>query len=382
VSWKKSEERYRLHFENASDVIYSIDPEMKILSVSPSIERLLGYKPDEVMGKTFGNLHIISSDFLQTASSDMKRVLKGERIDSSEYGFIAKDGTSKFGEVSGTPLMREGKVSAVICIARDITDRKKGEKEREQLLIELKDKNKELEQIFYVASHDLRSPLVNIQGFSKELEQAFNQVRSVLQDKEVPSAVKEKLVFSLEEDIPEALQYILKSVSKMDSLLYGLLRLSRLGRAALDIKKLDMNKLMSDIIGTFEYKIKEKGIPLEIGKLPPCRGDETQINQVFSNLLDNAIKYLDPHRAGVIKISGGKEDGQVVYRVDDNGIGIAEEHQNKIYDIFHRLNPEAGSGEGLGLTIARRIIDRHAGKIWVEAEHGKGSTFFVSFPTI
>ena len=168
----------------------------------------------------------------------------------------------------------------------------------------------------------------------------------------------------------------------MDSLLSGLLRLSRLGRAALTIKELDMNKLLSDIVETFEYKIKEKGITPQIGELPPCLGDETQINQVFSNLVDNSLKYLDPHRTGTIKISGRKENGQAVYYVEDNGIGIAEEHRDRIYEIFHRLNPEEGTGEGLGLSIARRILDRHAGKIWVESAPDKGSKFFVVLPTI
>ena len=167
----------------------------------------------------------------------------------------------------------------------------------------------------------------------------------------------------------------------MDSLLSGLLVISRLGRAELNAEKLHMNRLITDITKTFEFQIKNADVDLEISELPPCKGDEAQINQVFSNLMGNAIKYLDPNRPGIIKLSGTKEKNQVVYCLEDNGIGIAPEHQEKIFDIFHQLNPEVSNGEGLGLTIIRKILDKHQGKIWVESEPGKGSKFYVSLPT-
>jgi signal transduction histidine kinase len=116
--------------------------------------------------------------------------------------------------------------------------------------------------------------------------------------------------------------------------------------------------------------------------LPPCQGDQTQINQVFSNLLDNALKYLDSNRPGEIRVSGREESAEIIYSVEDNGIGIAEEHQESIYHIFHRLKPQHGSGDGLGLTIVRRVVDRHNGKIWVASLPGRGSTFYVALPTV
>jgi signal transduction histidine kinase len=271
-------------------------------------------------------------------------------------------------------------VVSVLLISNDITDRKQAEEERERLLKSLEEKTKELEQVLYAASHDLRSPLVNIQGFAREMEQSVEQVRSVLKIEDIPNTVREQLSAPLNEDIPSALQYIHASAYKIDSLLGGLLQLSRLGRDELDIKRLNMNKLMESVIHTFEYSIRERGVKLEVGHLPPCLGDETRINQLFSNLIDNALKFLDPNRPGIIKINGTKEDKQAVYCVEDNGIGIAPEYHEKVFEIFERLNPTACSGEGLGLTIVRMIADRHNGRIWLHSEPGKGSRFFVSLP--
>jgi signal transduction histidine kinase len=192
--------------------------------------------------------------------------------------------------------------------------------------------------------------------------------------------VKEKIGPLLEQDIPESLQYILTSVAKMDSLLNGLLKLSRLGHTVLKPEKIDMDKLINNVINAFEFKIKESDVKLEISKLPPCKADKTQIDQVFSNLIDNALKYLDSKRHGIIKISGHKKNIYSVYCVEDNGIGIVSKHQENIFAIFHQLNPDRVPGQGLGLTIVRRILDRHRGKVWVESEKGKGSKFYVSLP--
>ena len=266
-------------------------------------------------------------------------------------------------------------------LSKEIDERRKAEQESERLNRELISKNNELEQIVYVASHDLRSPLVNIQGFSKELKYSIEQLDSLISTVDVPLSSKEELAIIMQEDIPEALQYIAASGTKMDSLLSGLLRISRLGRVTLTIKELDMNELILAVSEAFEFQIRETKVDLQIDELPPCSGDAEQIDQLFANLLDNAIKYLAPDRTGSISISGQREGDDVVYCVADNGIGIAVEHQSNIFEIFHRLDPTIGSGEGLGLAIARRIVDRYNGRIWLESERGKGSKFFVSLPS-
>jgi two-component system, chemotaxis family, sensor kinase Cph1 len=138
--------------------------------------------------------------------------------------------------------------------------------------------------------------------------------------------------------------------------------------------------MLVGIAQTFEFQLKKAAAILRIETVPDCAGDATQINQVFSNLLDNAVKYLDPGRTGLITVSGRIENGRAIYCVRDNGIGIFAEHQDKVFEIFHRLNPLQGEGEGLGLTIAQRVLERQNGKIWVESNQGEGSAFFVSLP--
>jgi signal transduction histidine kinase len=128
-----------------------------------------------------------------------------------------------------------------------------------------------------------------------------------------------------------------------------------------------------------KYQLQQAEVKLDVSELPSCTGDRIQINQLFSNLLDNSIKFLDPKRQGIINISGGTQDKQSVYRIEDNGIGIAPEHHGKIFEIFHKLSLSV-EGEGIGLSEVQRIIDRHNGKILIESEKGKGSKFTVYLP--
>ncbi len=269
----------------------------------------------------------------------------------------------------------------MVAMFLDITEKKKAEKEQKRLTSELMIKNKELEQVLYVTSHDLRSPLVNVEGYGRELEYSLTDLMISIDHADVPTSIKDKINPIIKEEIPESLHYIRTSVSKMDMLLRGILSLSRLGRYELTIDEIDMNAMMSDIVDSHRFKLNELNIKTDVSNVPNGKGDSSQINQVFSNLLDNAVKYTDAERPGAIHISGYKDKNQSVYCIEDNGIGISPEHQEKIFEIFHQLEPDRIKGEGMGLTIAHRIIERHNGKIWVESELGRGSKFFVSLPS-
>jgi len=242
-------------------------------------------------------------------------------------------------------------------------------------------KNKELEQLIYVASHDLRSPLVNVDGFSRELDYSLEELGAAL-DVGGDGSAMEKTLSAEIPNMKVSIGHIRTSARQMDELLKGLLKLSRYGRAALQIADIDMNELIAQLVESFSFSLREHGIALTVEKLPDCRGDAVQVTQVFSNLIDNAIKYRHPDRAGRIRVCGEIKMDRAVYRVEDNGIGIAENHLEHVFEIFHRLEPGKTVGEGLGLTIARQALSRMYGEIKAESQLGKGSAFIVILPPV
>lgn len=337
---------------------------------------------EDVVGKT-------DYEFAWEQQADLYRRDDAEVISSGrskvnyEEPQTGEDGKLKWLRTSKVPLRNlEGQIVGVLCTYEDITTHKKIEQEREDLLRALSLKNDELESIVYITSHDLRSPLVNIQGFSRELEDSSRMIRGLISEENVRKDVFEQVKPILEQDIPESLQYIHTSTAKMDMLLTALLKLSRLGQVGLKITAIPMNHLIASICESMQYQITESRADLIIEDLPDCLGDIGQIGQVFANLLDNAIKYLCPKRKGKIRLSGRTAGAMSIYSVEDNGIGIAAEHQAKVFEIFHRLGPtESAPGEGIGLTAAKRMLARQNGRIWLQSEPDKGTTFFVELPT-
>jgi light-regulated signal transduction histidine kinase (bacteriophytochrome) len=167
----------------------------------------------------------------------------------------------------------------------------------------------------------------------------------------------------------------------MASLLDGFLQVSRIGSLKIKSVPLDMNSLAKEVLAAMEHQIHQSGAMISVESLPGCVGDMHMVHNVLTNLVSNALKYLDPAKEGRIKISGEVENGESIYCVQDNGIGIAAGHQDKVFEIFHRLNPEGPvGGEGLGLTIVTRAIDRLGGSVWVDSTPGMGSKFFFSLP--
>lgn len=267
-------------------------------------------------------------------------------------------------------------------IVADITDRKMTEQERENLLHRLSIKNEELQSLVYAASHDLRSPLINIQGFSKELANSCGRLTNLLRRPEGARGNQTIVQAILDEEIPESLEFIGMNTEKMQTLVNGLLQLSRIGTAKLNFKSLDMNAMINDVLTACGYQIKTIGAEITVESLPRAFGDYNQINQVFTNLIDNALKYRQIGRDLKISIGGRIVGNQAEYAVTDNGIGIAEIHLGRIFELFQQLKPStsASEGVGLGLTIVKRILDIHNGSIRAESRPGKGSTFFVTLP--
>jgi signal transduction histidine kinase len=273
----------------------------------------------------------------------------------------------------------QGKIIGVIETAVDITKRVEDEEKLNQLYLELKAKNKELEQVLYTTSHDLRSPLVNIQGFNHELEASLKELDALLKNHPMPPDLQKKIAPILDEDIPESLKYIISSSEKMDGLLSGLLALSRLGKQKLTVRKLNMNLLLKEVISEFSYRIKKQAVHIEVSDLAPCKGDKSQISRVFANLLSNALKFSHSDRPGEIKIYSQVENEKVLYFIEDNGIGVSPKQQQKIFEIFYKLKPSS-PGQGLGLTIVKQILDKHGANIRVESTEGTGTRFIIGFP--
>jgi PAS domain S-box-containing protein len=332
--------------------------------------------PAEIVGKT--DYEMPWREFADDYCRDDKNVMESgmARLGYEEF-LTAIDGRRIVLRTNKIPLRdSQGTIIGVLGSYEDITEYKRTQETREHLTNELQRKNEELESILYVASHDLRSALVNVQGFSHELEESY---KIILERCDRMQLDKESS-YALKEAIPEALGFIISSITKIDSILTGLLRLSRLGRQSPVINRLDMNELAASVIASLQYKLRTSEASVTAENLPACRGDSTLIDQVFSNLIDNAIKYRDPARQLQIKISGAIRNSCSVYCVEDNGTGIAEQHQEKIFEPFHRLEPEKTAGEGIGLSIVKRIVEMHNGAVWVESKCGEGSRFYVKLP--
>jgi len=333
----------------------------RILDCNDSFSIITGIKRESAIGK-------LATEVYQTAEAPYIR----------EYAKVVITGESYEFDSYYEPMDKHFIISAVsigknmfATIATDISAIQNAQ-------IELKEKNQELENYIYVASHDLRSPLVNIQGFSQRLEKQTEKLNAIINDGVSGEITKHEIRKITHDDIPKSLNFIQNNVTKMDTLINGLLQLSRTGRVLLTIKRIDMNMLIKEVLKSLNYQLTECNAQLDIHHLSDCYGDVNLLNQVFSNIIGNSIKYRDSNRRLWLEIASKVEFNRVRYSIKDNGIGINPRQLEKIWDIFYRVDASSSeAGEGLGLSLARRIVEKHKGKIWAESKEGTGSTFYI-----
>jgi signal transduction histidine kinase len=247
---------------------------------------------------------------------------------------------------------------------------------------ELQRANEEIQRFAYIVSHDLRSPLVNVMGFTAELEETNKTLAAIMDraEQEAPHIVTDEMRHA-REDLPEAIGFIRSSTQKMDRLINAILKLSREGRRTLTPELLPMDRILEEIAASLEHRTMELGATIEIEKpLPNLVGDRLAIEQIFSNLLDNAVKYLDPQRRGRIFVRGRKEAQRIIYEVQDNGRGIDPRDHERVFDLFRRSGAQTQPGEGIGLAHVRALVQRLGATIDLESTLGQGTTFRLSFP--
>jgi signal transduction histidine kinase len=242
--------------------------------------------------------------------------------------------------------------------------------------------NDEIQRFAYIVSHDLRSPLVNVMGFTAELEAANKAIGSLLDraESEAPQLITPEAQYA-REDLPEAIGFIRSSTQKMDRLINAILTLSRQGRRVLSPEHLDMRRVIDDIAKSLATQMDERSAALEVqGALPDLHHDRLAVEQIFQNLIENATKYLRPGVPGLIKVSGQRSGKRAIFEIEDNGRGIDPQDHERIFDLFRRSGAQDQRGEGIGLAHVRALAYRLGGTVTLRSQLNEGSTFIVDLP--
>ncbi|MDD1676671.1 MAG: ATP-binding protein [Methanomicrobiales archaeon] len=356
---RQSEEKYRTLFETMTEgfALHEIvcDDQAKpmdyrFLEVNSVFESLTGLAKGDIIG------HL---------ASEVMPGLEPSWIQTC--GTVATSGKPVRFETPLTLLERQYEVLAYSPAPRqfallftDITEKKKAEEELAQTVTELRRSNQDLEQFAYVASHDLQEPLRNVTLFSQLFMKKYGE--------------------TLTKEGREYLDFVIEGSSRMSRLIYDLLDYSRVTTRGEPFVPVDMNDAVRDACTNLQMKIQESGASVTFDTLPVVLADALQIRQVFQNLIDNALKYHSTEPPAV-RITAVRDENEWIFSLRDNGIGIAPEYHERIFQLFKRLHTrEKYSGTGIGLSLVKKIIDRHGGRIWVESEEGKGSTFSFTLP--
>jgi len=363
---RKSEERYRLVSSVISDYSFSNIRNEKgefILNwVAGAFEQISGYTLEEFNARG-GWVTTVYPDDLGKDARDMELLFNNQQV-VSELRIIHKDGSVHWVRSYAHPLWDSGKnqLAGIYGAVQDITEKKRIEHEREELILELEKKNAELEQFTYTVSHDLKAPVITIKGFLGYLAE------------DALSGNIERLQLDI--------QRISEATSKMHNLLNDLLELSRIGRLMNSPVNVSFHDVVRDALELIRGSLMEKDIQVVVAKNPASiYGDRQRLTEVFQNLMDNAVKFMGDQPHPVIEIGHGEsaQNGFATFFVRDNGLGIAPQYHERIFGLFNRLNPSI-EGTGVGLALVKRIVEFHGGRIQVQSEAGAGSTFYFSLP--
>ncbi|MBK5191402.1 MAG: HAMP domain-containing histidine kinase, partial [Methanosarcinales archaeon] len=246
---------------------------------------------------------------------------------------------------------------------RDITERKRMEEERERIFKDLEVKNSEMERFVYTVSHDLRSPLVTIQGYTELLRKDIGRNET--------------------EQVETDLKYIANAATTMDLLLKDTLQLSRVGRVTNPPEDVPFGEIVKEALELIAEHIKSSGVDVSMAKdFPTVHVDRMRIREVLVNLIENSINYRDEQPSPKINMGYRVDGGEIVFFVQDNGIGMDKSQHKKVFDLFYKVDKSSSKGTGAGLAIVKRIIEVQGGRIWIESEKGKGCTICFTLPIV
>lgn len=359
----KSEQQYRYLAENASDIILQQSiPDGVYDYVSPAAERLTGYKVEEFYKTPFLFEKIIAPDDLERYKEQWQKTLGGAPSAICEYKIRHKSGEIRWlNQRSSLMYDNSGQLIAVEGILTDITVQKKAAFERENLIIELESKNRDLERFTYIISHELKTPLITIKGFLGYLED---------------EATKGDLS-GFHQDVLR----IVTATETMGKLLNDLVLLNRIGHPESKKENVDLNKLVNECINQFSGQIEKKTIKMDVSKgLPQVVGFREELIELFRDLIDNSIKFTSGQKSPYIEIGVEKINGEEVIFIKDNGIGFEEKYSERIFGLFNKLDSET-IGTGAGLALVKRIVEHHGG--WIHAKSagiGKGAVIRFFLP--
>jgi PAS domain S-box-containing protein len=361
-SLRNSEESFRLMASGIKDYAnVMLDPEGLVVSWNEGAERIKGYRAEEIIGQPFSRFY--PAEDIQNGKPAMELARARESGTFEDEGWrVRKDGTRFLAKVVITALRDEnGRLRGFGKITRDITELKESEEHLGKTMAELKRSNDELEQFAYVASHDLQEPLRMVASYTQLLAQRYKG--------------------RLDSDADEFIAYAVDGCNRMQGLIQDLLSYSRAGSSKKAMHRTSCEDALALAVKNLQATIEASNAIVDHDPLPAINTDGAQLIQVFQNLIANAIKYRGaevPH----IHISATRKAGKEwIFSVRDNGMGIEPQYFDRIFVLFQRLHGQKEyQGTGIGLAMCKKIVDRLGGRIWVESELTKGSTFYFALP--